>query len=52
MRERIKLRAGTTLMVVAFNGGLRLMPLVPAANLRGIARGTNPELAAEADRPL
>ena len=37
---------------VAFNGGLRLMPLVPAASLRGIARGINPELAVEADRPL
>ena len=52
VRERIKLRAGTKLMVVAFNGGLRLMPLVPAASLRGIARGINPELAVEADRPL
>lgn len=52
VRERIKLRVGTKLMVVAFNGGLRLMPLVPAASLRGIARGINPELAVEADRPL
>ncbi len=52
VRERIKLRAGTKLMVVAFNGGLRLMPLVPAASLRGIARGINPEIAVEADRPL
>lgn len=52
VRERIQLRAGTKLMVVAFNGGLRLMPLVPAASLRGIARGINPELGVEADRPL
>ena len=52
VRERMKLRAGTKLVVVAFNGGLRLMPLLPAASLRGIARGINPDLAPEPDRPL
>ena len=52
VRERMKLRAGTKLMVVAFNGGLRLLPLQPASSLRGIARGISPDIPAEADRVL
>lgn len=52
VRERLKLRAGTQLMVVDFNGGLRLLPLRPAAELRGIARGIDPDVPRDADRPL
>lgn len=52
MRQRLKLHAGTKMMVVDFNGGLRLMPLRPAAELRGIARGINPDVPRDADRPL
>jgi AbrB family looped-hinge helix DNA binding protein len=50
VRERLKLQAGTKLMVVDFNGGLRLMPLRSASELRGIARGIHPDIAREADR--
>mgnify|MGYP001329476067 CR=1 FL=1 len=50
VRERLKLQAGTKLMVVDFNGGLRLMPLRSAAELRGIARGIDPDIARDADR--
>jgi len=35
VRERMKLLPGTKLMVIEFNGGLRLMPQCPAAELRG-----------------
>ena len=52
VRERLKLRAGTKMMVVDFNGGLRLMPLRSAAELRGIARGVQPDVPRDADRPL
>ena len=52
VRERLQLRAGTQMVVVAFNGGLRLMPLRTAADLRGIARGINPDVPRDADRPL
>ena len=52
VRQRLKLHAGTKMMVVDFNGGLRLMPLRPAAELRGIARGIFPDVPRDADRPL
>ncbi len=52
VRERLKLRPGTKMIVVDFNGGLRLMPLRSAAELRGIARGINTDVPRDADRPL
>jgi AbrB family looped-hinge helix DNA binding protein len=52
VRERLKLRPGAKLMVVEFNGGLRLMPVLPVASLRGIARGINTSIADEPDRVL
>jgi AbrB family looped-hinge helix DNA binding protein len=52
VRERLKLRPGAKLMVVEFNGGLRLMPVLPAASFRGIARGINTTVADEPDRVL
>ena len=52
VRERLKLRAGTQMMVIEFNGGLRLMPLRPASELRGIARGIDPAVVRDADRRL
>lgn len=52
VRRRMKLLPGTKLMVVAFNGGLRLMPLQPPSALRGIARGVSPVIDREPDRPL
>jgi AbrB family looped-hinge helix DNA binding protein len=52
VRRRMKLEPGTQLMVVEFNGGLRLMPLQPPAVLRGIARGVSPLIEDEPDRPL
>ncbi len=52
VRQRMALRPGAKLMVVEFNGGLRLMPLQPATALRGIARGIDITLPDDADRPL
>ena len=52
VRGRMNLVAGANLMVLEFNGGLRLMPLKPAAALRGIARGISPEVEREPDRAL
>lgn len=52
VRRRLELQPGSKLMVVEFNGGLRLMPLKPPAALRGIARGASAEIEREPDRPL
>lgn len=52
VRQRMKLQPGTQLVVVEFNGGLRLMPLQAPAALRGIARGVSTAIPRDADRPL
>lgn len=52
VRRRLKLEPGAKLMVVEFNGGLRLMPLKAPSELRGIARGVGADIAREPDRPL
>ena len=52
VRRRMKLEPGAKLMVLEFNGGLRLMPLQPAAALRGIARGISAVVEREPDRTL
>ena len=52
VRRRMKLEPGAKLMVVEFNGGLRLLPLKPPSALRGIARGIDTRIEAEPDRPV
>ena len=52
VRQRMKLQPGTKLVVVEFNGGLRLLPLQAPAALRGIARGIDTRIEREPDRPL
>jgi AbrB family looped-hinge helix DNA binding protein len=52
VRRRLKLEPGAKLMVVEFNGGLRLMPLKPPSALRGIARGVATDIEREPDRRL
>ena len=52
VRRRMKLEPGAKLMVVEFNGGLRLLPLKPPSALRGIARGIDTRIEAEPDRPI
>lgn len=52
VRRRMKLEPGAKLMVLEFNGGLRPMPLKPAAALRGIARGISTMVEREPDRAL
>ena len=52
VRRRMKLEPGAKLMVLEFNGGLRLMPLQPAVALRGIARGVKAVVEREPDRTL
>ena len=50
VRRRMKLEPGAKLMVVEFNGGLRLLPLKPPSALRGIARGIDTRIEEEPDR--
>lgn len=52
VRERLQLQPGAKMMVIEFNGGVRLVPLKPAAALRGIARGIDSRVEREPDRPL
>ena len=52
VRQRMKIEPGTRLVVTAFNGSLRMAPVVPARALRGIARGVSTEIEREPDRPL
>ena len=52
VRQRLKLQPGAKLVVTEFNGGLRLMPLRPAAELRGIARGIDTTVEPEPGRVL
>ena len=52
VRQRMKLQPGTKLLVVEFNGGLRLLPLQAPSALRGIARGIDTRIEREPDRPL
>lgn len=52
VRRRLKLEPGTKLMVVEFNGGLRMTPLKPPSALRGIARGLSATVEREPDRPV
>ena len=52
VRRRLKLEPGAKLMVVEFNGALRLIPLKAPTALRGIARGVTPGIAREPDRLL
>ncbi len=48
----MKLAPGTQLSVVAFNGGLRLMPVLPPAAFRGLARGVLLAIQRDPDRSL
>ena len=48
----MKLAPGTRLSVVAFNGGLRLMPVLPPASFRGLARGVSLAIQRDPDRSL
>jgi len=52
LRRRLKIEPGAKLQVIEFNGTLRLAPLKPASALRGIARGIDPRMDDEPDRPL
>lgn len=52
IRERLRLRPGAKLMVIEFNGGVRLVPLRAASELRGIARGIDPAVPRDGDRAL
>ena len=52
VRQRLGLRPGAKLDVVALNGIVRLVPVRPPASLRGIARGVDTRIEREPDRPL
>ena len=51
-RQRMRLEPGTKLSVVAFNGGLRMMPVLPPSAFRGLARGVSADIQRDADRGL
>jgi AbrB family looped-hinge helix DNA binding protein len=52
VRKRWQLQPGAKLQIVEFNGGVRLLPEVAPASLRGIARGMDTTLLRDADRLL
>ena len=52
VRQRLNLQPGAKLQVIEFNGGLRLMPLLPPSALRGMARGIDTRIVRDDDRPL
>ena len=52
VRQRLGLEPGMKMMVLDVPGGLRLMPVLPARALKGIARGVSPRIEREADRSL
>jgi AbrB family looped-hinge helix DNA binding protein len=52
VRQRMKIEPGSKLMVTFFNGSLRMVPVVPARELRGIVRGLNTDIQREPNRPL
>lgn len=52
VRQRLNLQPGAKLQVIEFNGGLRLMPLLPPSALRGMARGIDTHIIRDDDRPL
>ena len=53
VRRSLQLQPGTKLSVVAFNGGLRLLPVQAPSALRGIARGlVSTDVVREPDRAL
>ena len=52
VRRRLKLEPGAKLMVVEFNGTLRMTPLKPPSALRGIARGIAATVERDPDRRL
>jgi AbrB family looped-hinge helix DNA binding protein len=50
VRESAGIKPGTKMMVVSLGGVIRLLPVKPAAEYRGIARGVDPTVASEPDR--
>lgn len=52
IRQRMKLVPGSKLSVVAFNGGLRMMPVQPPSAFRGLARGLNVDIQRDTDRQV
>ena len=51
-RRCLRLRPGSKPVVVAFNGSVHLLPLQPAAALRGITRGVETAVSRELDRAV
>jgi AbrB family looped-hinge helix DNA binding protein len=50
VRESAGIRPGAKMMVVSLGGVIRLLPLLPPAAYRGIARGLDTTLPDEPDR--
>jgi AbrB family looped-hinge helix DNA binding protein len=50
VRERMNLKPGQKLSVLAYNGQIRLAPILTAQQVRGIARGIDTSIPDEPDR--
>ncbi len=50
VRESAGIKPGAKVMVISLGGVIRLMPVLPAAAYRGIARGVDTTLPSEPDR--
>jgi AbrB family looped-hinge helix DNA binding protein len=50
VRERLKLRPGQEVQVMAYGNRIEFIPLRPAKELRGFLRGMNTDFEREGDR--
>jgi AbrB family looped-hinge helix DNA binding protein len=50
VRERMNLKPGQKLSVLAYNGQIRLAPILPPASYRGIFKGIDTNIPEEPDR--
>jgi len=48
--EQVHLEVGQQMQVIAYSGRIELIPLQPAANLRGFLKGIDTSVPREADR--
>jgi AbrB family looped-hinge helix DNA binding protein len=50
MREKIGLKAGTTMEIINYGTRIELVPIQPIQSLKGIFRGINTDIQRDEDR--
>lgn len=50
VRERIDLKVGSTMEVIAYGNRIELIPIQPIKSLKGIFKGINTDIPRESDR--